>query len=60
MAECFTSPMPVRESLACGPYTLLIDRIGALIRGPRVRARVEQVTGFLLIGFALRLVSQQS
>jgi len=40
-------------------YVLLVDRIGAVFRIPRVRARIEQVTGVLLIGFALRLASQK-
>lgn len=38
-------------------YVLLVDRIGTVLRRPRVRARIEQVTGVLLIGFALRLAS---
>ncbi|MEU1621688.1 LysE family translocator [Streptomyces sp. NPDC005722] len=38
-----------------GAYVLVVDRVGAVLRRPRVRARVERVTGLLLIGFALRL-----
>jgi threonine/homoserine/homoserine lactone efflux protein len=41
-------------------YVLLVDRIGGVLRRPRVRARIEQVTGVLLIGFALRLVSDKA
>lgn len=36
-------------------YVMLVDRIGAVLRRPRVRARIEQLTGILLIGFAVRL-----
>ncbi|MEV4218920.1 LysE family translocator [Nonomuraea sp. NPDC049725] len=39
-------------------YNLIVDRVGALLRTPRVRARVERVTGVLLVGFALRLAVQ--
>lgn len=39
-------------------YNVLVDRVGALLRRPRVRARVERVTGVLLVGFALRLAVQ--
>ncbi|WP_449065862.1 LysE family translocator [Planomonospora algeriensis] len=42
-----------------GFYNVVVDRIGALLRAPRVRARVEQVTGLLLVGFAIRLAVQQ-
>ncbi|MGW3242423.1 LysE family translocator [Streptomyces sp. NPDC001070] len=38
-----------------GAYVVVVDRIGAVLRRPRVRARIERVTGVLLIGFALRL-----
>jgi threonine/homoserine/homoserine lactone efflux protein len=38
-------------------YVLLVDRIGTVLRRPKVRARIERVTGVLLIGFALRLAS---
>ena len=33
---------------------LVVDRAGALLRTPRIRARVERLTGVLLVGFALR------
>ncbi|WP_157251830.1 LysE family translocator [Nonomuraea typhae] len=36
-------------------YNLVVDKLGALLRRPRVRARVERVTGVVLVGFALRL-----
>ncbi|GGK98333.1 lysine transporter LysE [Planomonospora parontospora subsp. parontospora] len=42
-----------------GFYNVVVDRIGALLRAPRVRARVEQATGVLLVGFAIRLAVQQ-
>lgn len=40
-------------------YVLLVDRIGAVLRSPAVRARIERVTGFLLLAFAVRLATQQ-
>ncbi|MDP9864445.1 MULTISPECIES: LysE family translocator [Streptosporangium] len=40
-------------------YNVAVDRIGALLRTPRIRARVEQATGLLLVGFAIRLAVQQ-
>ncbi|MET9956524.1 LysE family translocator [Streptomyces sp. NPDC006339] len=39
-------------------YVITVDRLGRILRRPRVRARVEQVTGLLLIGFAVRLALQ--
>lgn len=36
-------------------YTVTVDRIGAFLRRPRVRSRIERVTGALLIGFGVRL-----
>ncbi|MGW3268826.1 LysE family translocator [Streptomyces sp. NPDC001056] len=39
-------------------YVTSVDRLGRILRRPRVRARVEQVTGLLLIGFAARLAFQ--
>ncbi|MFI1568174.1 LysE family translocator [Streptomyces sp. NPDC020490] len=36
-------------------YVSSVDRLGRVLRRPRVRARIEQVTGVLLIGFAVRL-----
>jgi threonine/homoserine/homoserine lactone efflux protein len=41
-------------------YTMLVNWIGAVLRRPRVRARIERVTGILLIGFAVRLASQNN
>jgi threonine/homoserine/homoserine lactone efflux protein len=41
-------------------YVVLVDRIGATLRRPRVRARIEQLTGTLLIGFAIRLAAQHN
>ncbi|MBG0826710.1 LysE family translocator [Planomonospora sp. ID67723] len=40
-------------------YNVVVARIGALLRTPRIRARIEQVTGLLLVGFAVRLAWQQ-
>ncbi|MFF2506416.1 LysE family translocator [Streptomyces sp. NPDC058067] len=39
-------------------YVFTVDRLGTWLRRPRVRARIEQVTGLLLIGFAARLAFQ--
>jgi threonine/homoserine/homoserine lactone efflux protein len=39
-------------------YNVIIDRAGALLRRPRVRTRIERVTGVLLVGFALRIAIQ--
>ncbi|MFD7443581.1 LysE family translocator [Streptomyces sp. NPDC059909] len=39
-------------------YVITVDRLGRVLRRPRVRARIEQVTGVLLIGFAARLALQ--
>ncbi|MFI9552471.1 LysE family translocator [Nonomuraea endophytica] len=39
-------------------YNVVVDKVGALLRRPKVRARVERVTGVLLVGFALRLAVQ--
>jgi threonine/homoserine/homoserine lactone efflux protein len=41
-------------------YVLVVDRIGAVLRRPRVRARIERLTGVLLIGFAVRLALQHN
>ncbi|GAA3442916.1 LysE family translocator [Planomonospora venezuelensis] len=40
-------------------YNVVVARIGALLRTPRIRARIEQATGLLLVGFAIRLAWQQ-
>lgn len=39
-------------------YVCTVDRLGKWLRRPRVRARIEQITGLLLIGFAVRLAFQ--
>ncbi|WP_336207441.1 LysE family translocator [Nonomuraea sp. LPB2021202275-12-8] len=39
-------------------YNLIVDRAGVLLRTPRIRARIERLTGVLLVGFALRLAVQ--
>ncbi|GIG56820.1 lysine transporter LysE [Longispora fulva] len=39
-------------------YVLVVDRAGAVLRRPKVRARIERVTGLLLVGFAVRLALQ--
>lgn len=41
-------------------YVLAVERFATLLRRPRVRARIERVTGLLLVGFALRLAFQQA
>jgi threonine/homoserine/homoserine lactone efflux protein len=41
-------------------YVLFVNWMGAFLRSPRVRALIEQVTGVLLVGFAVRLAVQQS
>ncbi|MFC6885722.1 LysE family translocator [Actinomadura yumaensis] len=38
-------------------YVAAVDRLGRLLRRPRVRASVERVTGALLIAFAVRLAT---
>jgi len=40
-----------------GLYLLVVDRLGRWLRRPRVKARIEQVTGTLLIAVALRLAT---
>ncbi|MFI6483833.1 LysE family translocator [Nonomuraea sp. NPDC050663] len=39
-------------------YILVVDRLGTLLRTPRMRRRIERVTGVVLVGFALRLAVQ--
>jgi threonine/homoserine/homoserine lactone efflux protein len=39
-------------------YNLIVDRVGGLLRTPRIRARIERVTGVLLVAFALRVAVQ--
>jgi threonine/homoserine/homoserine lactone efflux protein len=38
-----------------GLYTAAVDRLGRWVRRPAVKARIEQVTGLLLLGVAVRL-----
>jgi threonine/homoserine/homoserine lactone efflux protein len=40
-------------------YVVAVDRLGSFLRRPHVRARIEQVTGLLLVGFAVRLALHQ-
>jgi threonine/homoserine/homoserine lactone efflux protein len=37
-------------------YVVTIDRLGRFLRRPQVKARIEQVTGVLLVAFAARLI----
>lgn len=43
-----------------GLYVLVVDRLAGFLSRSSVRARIEQVTGLLLVGFALRLALAQS
>jgi threonine/homoserine/homoserine lactone efflux protein len=40
-----------------GLYVAVVDRLGRWLRRPRVRARIEQVTGVLLLTVAVRLAT---
>jgi threonine/homoserine/homoserine lactone efflux protein len=40
-----------------GSYVLAVSRVSAWLSRPTVRARIEQVTGLLLVGFAIRLAA---
>jgi threonine/homoserine/homoserine lactone efflux protein len=40
-----------------GLYVAAVDRLGRLLRRPRIKAALERVTGVLLIGFAIRLAT---
>lgn len=40
-----------------GLYILAVDRLGRWLRRPAVKARIEQVTGVLLAGVAIRLAT---
>jgi threonine/homoserine/homoserine lactone efflux protein len=40
-----------------GVYVALVDRLGRWLRRPRVKARIEQVTGVLLATVAVRLAT---
>ena len=38
-------------------YVAAINRLGRWLRRPTVKARIEQVTGFILVGVAVKLAS---
>lgn len=40
-----------------GSYVVVVDRLGQWLRRPSVRARLERVTGLVLVGFAARLAT---
>jgi threonine/homoserine/homoserine lactone efflux protein len=40
-----------------GLYIAAVDRLGRWLRRPRVRARIEQITGLLLVSVAVRLAT---
>ena len=40
-----------------GLYTTAVDRLGRWLQRPRVKARIEQVTGLVLAGVAVRLAT---
>jgi threonine/homoserine/homoserine lactone efflux protein len=40
-----------------GLYITAIDRLGRFLRRPQVKARIEKVTGVLLLAFAVRLAT---
>ena len=40
-----------------GGYAVLVDRFGRWLRRPAVKARIERVTGLVLVTFALRLAT---
>jgi threonine/homoserine/homoserine lactone efflux protein len=40
-----------------GLYVAAVERLGRWLRRPRVKARIEQVTGTLLVGVAVRLAT---
>jgi len=40
-----------------GLYVSAVDRLGRFLRRPAVKARIEKVTGLLLIAFAIRLTT---
>ncbi|HEY7489447.1 MAG TPA: LysE family translocator [Streptosporangiaceae bacterium] len=43
-----------------GLYVAAVDRLGRFLRRPAVKARIEKVTGLLLIAFAIRLATAHS
>ena len=38
-------------------YVVVVDRLGRVLRRPRIKSRIERVTGLLLVGFAIRLAN---
>ena len=40
-----------------GLYVAAVDRLGRWLRRPSVKARIEQVTGVVLFGVAVRLAT---
>ncbi len=38
-------------------YVVVVDRLGRWLRRPSVKARIERVTGFVLVTFAARLAT---
>ena len=40
-----------------GLYIAAVERLGRWLRRPRVKARIEQVTGVLLVAVAVRLAT---
>jgi threonine/homoserine/homoserine lactone efflux protein len=40
-----------------GLYVTAVNNLGRLLRRPRIKAAIERVTGVLLVGFAMRLVT---
>ena len=40
-----------------GLYVAAVERLGRWLRRPRVKARIEQVTGALLVAVAVRLAT---
>ena len=40
-----------------GMYVAVVDRIGRWVRRPAVKARIEQLTGFVLLTVAVRLAT---
>ena len=42
-----------------GLYVAAVDRLGRWVRRPNVKARIEQVTGLVLLTVAVRLTANQ-
>ncbi|NRQ35708.1 LysE family translocator [Nonomuraea sp. NN258] len=57
-AVLLSSIIAVLYALWFSLYNVIIDKVSALLRKPRVRARIERITGVVLVGFALRLAIQ--